>query len=315
MQAHGRLSLAPLPSEVERARMDAWVEDDDEFSPGDYDLSGAYYELGPKSASAYHAASAGASDTAYGGVPRPERQSAAQQLPPEKQDDSKCRTPESRMSSTSTVVDGGTLDPEQCKQIFLSSARKLQWSSRRREMSTVVHIRNAMARASEQYAAASGGRVLDPCPEARRLAADFCAYGGATPVIAHQQRDGMMLPAATAPAAAIAAATESPAPRRAAEREVAHSGGQLPARIRSMDCLPLLLQMARQGPEMRGDSGEPVYDGAHWAGAGDLVSLDPGGRSRPRTAYRPYPRRRGSRRSSACLGSAFVLAEAVVAQP
>ncbi|KAJ2804792.1 hypothetical protein H4R21_001503 [Coemansia helicoidea] len=305
MQSHGRLSLVPHPSEVERARMDAWVDDDDEFLPGDYDLSGAYYVLALK------AASAGVSDTAYGGVPQPEPQAPPRQQPQPQQrqqqeptlmqDGSKCRTPDSRMSSTSTstVVEGGALDPEQCRQIFLSSARKLRWSGRRREMSAVIHIRNTMVRANEQFAAASGGRLLDPWREARRLAADMCVYGGTAPAIERQQRDGIMVP-------------EAAAPERPAVGKPAHAGGQFPARTRSIECLPQLLRMARQAADKRDDGSEPVYDSAHWAGAGDLVPLDAGGRER--AAYRPYPRRRGSRRSSACAGSAFAPAGVVAAQ-
>ncbi|KAJ2774162.1 hypothetical protein IWQ57_000954 [Coemansia nantahalensis] len=305
MQSHGRLSLVPHPSEVERARMDAWVDDDDEFLPGDYDLSGAYYVLALK------AASAGVSDTAYGGVPQPEPQAPPRQQPQPQQrqqqeptlmqDGSKCRTPDSRMSSTSTstVVEGGALDPEQCRQIFLSSARKLRWSGRRREMSAVIHIRNTMVRANEQFAAASGGRLLDPWREARRLAADMCVYGGTAPAIERQQRDGIMVP-------------EAAAPERPAVSKPAHAGGQFPARTRSIECLPQLLRMARQAADKRDDGSEPVYDSAHWAGAGDLVPLDAGGRER--AAYRPYPRRRGSRRSSACAGSAFAPAGVVAAQ-
>ncbi|KAJ1728628.1 hypothetical protein LPJ61_003930, partial [Coemansia biformis] len=335
------------PNETERARMDAWVEDDDEFSPGDYDLSGTYFELA--SASTCCAASAGVSDTAYGGIPWPENQASPTLRELRAREGGQCTTPKSRVSSTSTVVDDSALSPEQYRRIVMSSARKLQWQCRRREMSSIVHVRNIMAKASERYVETSGGRPLDAPLEPGRLVADICAYGGTAPAIAHQQRDGIM------PAAAAATQLAPVSPLQGDSAELAYAqppsecadadaatttdadaeaGGLFPARIRSMECLPLLLHLAKRSSptadEMRvrtqkraaiADGSEPVYDGEHWPSTGDLVSLDPAGPARsargggssgsPRTAYRPYRRRRrhrGGRRSATSpANSALVL--------
>ncbi|KAJ2413124.1 hypothetical protein GGI10_003261 [Coemansia sp. RSA 2530] len=153
--ALGKLLLTPPPpSAAEQAKMDAWTADDDDFSATDYDLSGTYFELMPTAKRA---------TVDVSGSGRRKLSSA------------ECTTPESRLSSTSTVVDEGVamLEPEQYKRIFVSSARKLQLQCGRRGMSCVVHIKTMMTKASEHYVVVSGGRSLDAYRISRQVLADL----------------------------------------------------------------------------------------------------------------------------------------------
>ncbi|KAJ2815954.1 hypothetical protein FBU31_006750, partial [Coemansia sp. 'formosensis'] len=164
--ALGKLLLAPPPpSATEQAKMDAWTADDDEFSASEYDLSGTYFELKPTSKQAAIDAATNALMAAAG---RRKHSSA------------ECTTPESRLSSTSTVVDEGAaaLGPEQYKRIFVSSARKLQLQCGRRGMSCVVHIKTMMTKASEHYVVVSGGRNLDAYRISRQILAELCLGEG-----------------------------------------------------------------------------------------------------------------------------------------
>ncbi|KAJ2848237.1 hypothetical protein GGI22_005774, partial [Coemansia erecta] len=144
----GRLFHPPPLTETEQKRMDAWAADNDEFSTDEYDLTGVYFELpaidmlAAEPRTATHKSTEGA----------------------------KC----SRLSSTSTVVDDGALSPELSKRLFVASARKLQWSGNgKRGMATLLHIRNAMARANEHYVVASGGRRLSGPSVARVMVAEL----------------------------------------------------------------------------------------------------------------------------------------------
>ncbi|KAJ2537794.1 hypothetical protein EV175_006615, partial [Coemansia sp. RSA 1933] len=131
----GRLFHPPPLTETEQKRMDAWAADDDDFSTDEYDLTGVYFEL-----PAINMLAAEPTPIAH---------------------KSNEGTKGSRLSSTSTVVDDGALSPELSKRLFIASARKLQLSSSGRHgMVTLLHIRNAMVRANEQYVVASGGRRL-----------------------------------------------------------------------------------------------------------------------------------------------------------
>ncbi|KAJ2897452.1 hypothetical protein IWW38_001720 [Coemansia aciculifera] len=178
--ALGKLLLTPPPpSAAEQAKMDAWTADDDEFSANDYDLSGTYFELVPTS-----------------------KQVVADEVPMlgsgrRKHSVGECTTPESRLSSTSTVVDEGAaaLGPEQYKRIFVSSARKLQLQCGRRGMSCVVHIKTMMTKASEHYVVVSGGRNLDAYRISREVLAELCLSASAEdsvkerlPLVMTQQR-------------------------------------------------------------------------------------------------------------------------------
>ncbi|KAJ2326691.1 hypothetical protein GGI00_004676, partial [Coemansia sp. RSA 2681] len=154
--ALGKLLLAPPPpSAAEQAKMDAWAADGDEFSASDYDLSGTYFELAPPPKPLL----------GDGGAMARRKHSAGE-----------CTTPESRLSSTSTVVDEGAaaLGAEQYKRIFVSSARKLQLQCGRRDMSCVVHIKTMMTKASEHYVVVSGGRSLDAYRISRGVLAELC---------------------------------------------------------------------------------------------------------------------------------------------
>ncbi|KAJ2747782.1 hypothetical protein GGI20_000252 [Coemansia sp. BCRC 34301] len=164
--ALGKLLLTPPPpSAAEQAKLDAWAADDDEFSASDYDLSGTYFELAPVGKQAV----LGEEALLLGSGGRRKHMS-------------ECTTPESRLSSTSTVVDEGAasaLGPEQYKRIFVSSARKLQLQGGRRGMSCVVHIKTMMTKASEHYVVVSGGRSLDAYRISRDMLADLCLSAAA----------------------------------------------------------------------------------------------------------------------------------------
>ncbi|KAJ1800240.1 hypothetical protein LPJ59_001240 [Coemansia sp. RSA 2399] len=146
----GRLFHPPPLTETEQKRMDAWAADNDEFSTDEYDLTGVYFEL-----------------------PATDMLAAEPRTVTRKSNEG---AKSSRVSSTSTVVDDGALSPELSKRLFVASARKLQWSSSgKRGMATLLHIRNAMARANEHYVVASGGRRLSGPSAARVMVAELYA--------------------------------------------------------------------------------------------------------------------------------------------
>ncbi|KAJ2784332.1 hypothetical protein H4R18_001218 [Coemansia javaensis] len=332
---HSRLSLIPQPTAAERARMDAWAADGDEFLPDEYDLSGVHFEL--VCTPARFQVARGVSDTAYGGIPTPRSQASPAASRRADGSGSKCTTPGSRVSSTptsaSTVVDDDALSAEQYRRVFVSSAHKLRWPCQGRDMSSIVHVRRIMAKANERYAAAAGRQLLDAGLEPYQLAAaDMCGYGDVELMLIGQLRGGIMLPAEAPCRATPQHSDEAPhnAPVRVAAAPGPENGdleaAQYPARVRSIGCIQRLRHVTQtqtqdsQGQEQdAADAGEPVYGpGALWTGPGDLVSLDPAaqgsapqgpvrsggileGGGRVVAAYQPYRRqrwRRSARRSA-----------------
>lgn len=154
----GRWLGPPKPNASVQARIDAFNSDDNEFCIDDYDLSGSLFELPSKRTKV------GAQKQQLDVVLATEQKLS---------DSSRCTTPRSRLSSTSTVVEGCTMGPEHYKRIFVSSARKLQWQSERRGIGCIVHIRNTMSRAGERYVEVSGGRILDATQISRAAVADY----------------------------------------------------------------------------------------------------------------------------------------------
>ncbi|KAJ2800301.1 hypothetical protein H4R20_004114 [Coemansia guatemalensis] len=299
----GKLTMTPQPSAAEQARMDAWSADGDDFLVGDYDLSGANFELprAPASLNAY----LGADRCAYDGVPLTAK-------PPSPGPPAECATPASRLSSTSTVVEENALSPDQYKRIYSSSARKLQCPPGRRSISCIVHIRSIMAKANERHVVVTGGRALDtrllPCD----ALADFYIHA-AEPVVMRQ-------PPHTA-------APRSTTLHRPATSPVAYelSDTLLPVRSRSVGCMQQLAVRQPASPPSPPTDAEPLYN-ADLLGtdAGDLVSLEPVGglHKLPGSealdvlpVYRPMRRRRAGRRAAVRLRSAFVTATSVVAMP
>ncbi|KAJ2602354.1 hypothetical protein H4R99_002713 [Coemansia sp. RSA 1722] len=185
----GRPSLSlslPLPLNVpsqashhqtkdtEKRKMDAWTEDDDEFSVDEYDLSGVYFELPTIDAKGVSFSKSGAArgqadaESVVNGCDVSSKGPAAD-----------CVGRGSRLSSTSTVVDECELSAEQYKRVYVSSMRKLQWhSGRRYRMNSVLLIKNAMLRANENYVVVSGGRKLDAHQLSREMLSGFYMLGG-----------------------------------------------------------------------------------------------------------------------------------------
>ncbi|KAJ2596717.1 hypothetical protein GGF39_003335 [Coemansia sp. RSA 1721] len=184
----GRPSLSlslPLPLNVpsqashhqtkdtEKRKMDAWTEDDDEFSVDEYDLSGVYFELPTIDAKGVSFSKSGAArgqadaESVVNGCDVSSKGPAAD-----------CVGRGSRLSSTSTVVDECELSAEQYKRVYVSSMRKLQWhSGRRYRMNSVLLIKNAMLRANENYVVVSGGRSLDAHQLSREMLSGFYMLG------------------------------------------------------------------------------------------------------------------------------------------
>ncbi|KAJ2726901.1 hypothetical protein GGI07_000229 [Coemansia sp. Benny D115] len=162
-------STTAQPKSAEQRKMEAWAADDDDFSIYDYDLTGAYFEL-PKFASAKPAMSLPVASSKAASQKATAAASAAASGSP---------STGSRLSSTSTIVEDYTLNSEQCKHIYMLSMRKLQWQGGRLlGMRGVLHIKNAMAKASEHYVVVSGGRCLDAYQASRDMLADFYMLGG-----------------------------------------------------------------------------------------------------------------------------------------
>ncbi|KAJ1871010.1 hypothetical protein LPJ55_004212 [Coemansia sp. RSA 990] len=276
----GKLSLTPQPTAAEQARMDAWTADDDEFSATDYDLSGVFFEL-PSTAPA-SLALPGADISAYSGI--------GKLVKPEpleiKSGNNTCGTPGSRLSSTSTVVEECTLSPEQYRRIYNSSANKLHWPGKGRDMSCMLHIRNIMAKASECFVVVSGGRHLDTTKMARSVLAGLY--------------DSEPLPYRLLGAAAA----DGPYPERSRsvaclqqqqqqQRSKQHSPpAMLPTRKRSLD--------DSQGSQAVAAERELLYDSELLGkDAGDLV--DPAyaaGSGGDMQAYRRFRHRKAGRRTS-----------------
>ncbi|KAJ2490720.1 hypothetical protein IWW37_002922 [Coemansia sp. RSA 2050] len=303
--ALGKLLLTPPPpSAAEQAKMDAWAADDDEFSADDYDLSGTYFELMP-------AAKRATADMSGSGR--------------RKHSGAECTTPESRLSSTSTVVDEGVamLEPEQYKRIFVSSARKLQLQCGRRGMSCVVHIKTMMTKASEHYLIVSGGRNLDAYRISRQVLADL--YLGNTREDGDRETESLATsqqqPATAYPARRRSAGSSCPAHQRARQaraREECEPRPAVAVAVASGDSSPAsVVEVPLSSPPPLSPSAEiadaalariaTAAEEAELAefGMGDLVSLGPmtamSGSSSDaethskRASYRRYRRRRASR--------------------
>ncbi|KAJ2850965.1 hypothetical protein IWW36_001489 [Coemansia brasiliensis] len=288
----GKLSLTPQPTAAEQARMDAWTADDDEFSATDYDLSGAFFELPPTAPASL--AMPGTDLTAYSGISKTLKPAPLEIKSKQTSSSSgnTCGTPGSRLSSTSTVVEECTLSPEQYRRIYNSSAHKLQWPGKSRDMSCMVHIKNIMAKASECFVVVSGGRHLDPSKMARSVLAGLY--------------DSEALPNRL-----LGAAVDGPYPQRS--RSVAclqqllqrprqqNSSVMLPARRRSLDDSQMVQAMAAER--------ELLYDSELLgANAGDLVdpayAASSGGDMQ---AYRRFRHRKAGRRTSGYFQAASVM--------
>ncbi|KAJ2045675.1 hypothetical protein GGI08_006748 [Coemansia sp. S2] len=304
--ALGKLLLTPPPpSATEQAKLDAWTADDDEFSANEYDLSGNYFELMPASKRAV------LDEVLLAGSGRRKHSGA------------ECTTPESRLSSTSTVVDEGAaaLGPEQYKRIFVSSARKLQLQCGRRGMSCVVHIKTMMTKASEHYVIVSGGRNLDAYRISRQVLADLYLSDAREDsgkerlslATAQQQQQ----PATTYPARQRSVGSNYQTQRRARRAGAGRQGESRPAVAgggnSSRDCV---VEVPLSSPPPLSPSAEiadaalakitTAVDEAELAeyGMGDLVSLGPTVTTsrdsddethNRRPTYRRYRRRRASK--------------------
>ncbi|KAJ1722114.1 hypothetical protein LPJ53_003446 [Coemansia erecta] len=166
------LSHSSLAKDAEKRKMDAWTDDDDEFSAYEYDLSGAYFELPVISSKGVKfPASQEPSKT----LPRTTLRSSASPS----RDAAESSSRGSRLSSTSTVCEENVLSADQCKRVYVSSMRKLQLQSRRRHgMRSVLHIKNAMTKANDSYAVVSGGCELDTYQLSCEMIAEFYLLGG-----------------------------------------------------------------------------------------------------------------------------------------
>ncbi|KAI7823991.1 hypothetical protein BX661DRAFT_199954 [Kickxella alabastrina] len=164
----GRVALAPSQmKEIEQRKMDAWAADGDEFSAYEYDLSGAYFEL-----PTMHITAASVSTQSKLSVAATARRSGTE-----------CGIPGSRLSSTSTFVDESVLSLEQCKRVYVSSMRKLRWQGsggRRQGIRGMLHIKNTMAKANEQYVMVSNGQCLDAYQVTRDMLSEFYILGSSS---------------------------------------------------------------------------------------------------------------------------------------
>ncbi|KAJ2352594.1 hypothetical protein GGF43_003717 [Coemansia sp. RSA 2618] len=291
--AMSKLSLAPQPTLAEQARMDAWTADDDDFSVSEYDLSGVYFELPLMPTQMLPSAS-------------PTTKQAPSNMSPKKTHDSACTTPGSRLSSTSTVVDECTLSPEQYQRIYRCSAHKLQLPGRGRAMSSMVHVKNIMAKASDCYVVVSGGRHLDACQMPRDVFAGLYVHDSAAPA-------GDLLGDGPYPARSRSAVCMQQLWGRSRPDQSSQAAA-VPARRRSLDNSCIGRAAAASGCEL-------LYSGDLLGpNSGDLVSLNPAGMasgydsaSATVPTYRPYRRRRAGRRASGNFMSAFATVAAVTA--
>ncbi|KAJ2879538.1 hypothetical protein H4R27_005248 [Coemansia aciculifera] len=306
--ALGKLLLTPPPpSAAEQAKMDAWTADDDEFSASEYDLSGTYFELMPTTK---RAVTDGANSVLVSGSGR------------RKHSGTECTTPESRLSSTSTVVDEGAvaLGPEQYKRIFVSSARKLQLQCGRRGMSCVVHIKTMMTKASEHYVVVSGGRNLDAYRISRQVLADLYLNDGREDsgkerlslATAQQQQQ----PTTAYPARQRSVGSNHQAQRRARRAGAGKEGESRPAVAGGNSSRDCVVEVPLSSPPPLSPSAEiadaalakiaTAVEDAELAeyGMGDLVSLGPTMTTardsddethNRRPTYRRYRRRRASK--------------------
>ncbi|KAJ1792988.1 hypothetical protein LPJ67_001394 [Coemansia sp. RSA 1938] len=282
-----KLSLTPQPTQAEQARMDAWTADDDDYSADEYDLSGVYFELPSTPTQLLPSANTATSSGSTVKQTSPALSDKATQ-------NNTCATPGSRLSSTSTVVDECTLSPEQYQRMYRCSAHKMQWPGRGRAMSSMIHVKSIMAKASECYVVVSGGRRLDVGPKPRDVFSGMYLHDNAPPA-------GNLL------------------------------GGPYPVRSRSVACMQQLLQRPGVVPPRRRsldgsllDMAAPTvasgYDVLYnadllynvdllGASSGDLVSLAPacvsGDYNNTVPVYRPYRRRRAGRRTSGHFMPAF----------
>ncbi|PIA17999.1 hypothetical protein COEREDRAFT_80287 [Coemansia reversa NRRL 1564] len=281
--------MTPQPSAVEQARMDAWSADGDDFLVGDYDLTGANFELPCAPASLN--ACMGADRCAYAGVPL-----AAKSPSPEP---GECATPASRLSSTSTFVEENALSPDQYKRIYSSSVRKLQYSPGRHGISCIVHIRSIMAKANERHVVVTGGRALDARPPPCDVFADFYSYA-TEPAIVRQPR----FSAAPCPATSPVAYECPKVP--------------LPVSFQSVGCIQPLAVCQSAAPLSSLAEAEQLYNSdLLGSDAGDLVSLDPIGEQYTKPCfealdalpvYRPMRRRKADRRAAVRFRFALVAA-------
>ncbi|KAJ1965202.1 hypothetical protein GGI12_000936 [Dipsacomyces acuminosporus] len=162
----GLKKFVAQPTAIQQARMDEWAADDDEFSPYEYDVSGAYFDF--PLLPTIDGSSRGAATT---------------------RDASKLAKPGPRLSDASTMVDSKQCSAEQCKRIFVSSVRKLQWHSARYGIAGIMHIRNTMAKANEAYTIVSGGKRLNSYQASIAALANLCA-NGSDPLVVEGQRSG-----------------------------------------------------------------------------------------------------------------------------
>ncbi|KAJ1993372.1 hypothetical protein GGI25_001941 [Coemansia spiralis] len=188
----GRLFSPPPPSAIEQAKMDAWAADNDEFSAEEYDLSGVYFELPSPEVLGAEAAAASRKykaslDTGKSILATPVINTA------QVDDQNVCVPKGSRLSSTSTVVEESALSPQQYKRVYVSSVRKLQWQSSGRGMACILHIKNTMTKANENYVVVSGGRNLDAYNVSRDKIAELYVHGGYSPLNSHQYQEGTVL--------------------------------------------------------------------------------------------------------------------------
>ncbi|KAJ2500666.1 hypothetical protein GGH96_002522 [Coemansia sp. RSA 1972] len=295
-----KLSLAPQPTQAEQARMDAWTADDDDFSADEYDLSGVYFELPSTPTqllpSAITAKSSGST-----------AKQTSPALPGKAEQNNACATPGSRLSSTSTVVEECTLSPEQYQRMYRCSAHKMQWPGRGRAMSSMIHVKSIMAKASECYVVVSGGRRLDVGPKPRDMFSGMYLHDSAPPA---GDLLGGPYPVRSRSVTCM---------QQLLRRPQSELPGAVPARRRSLD--GSLLDMA--APTV--SSGYDILYNADLlynvdllgASSGDLVSLAPtcvtSDYNNTVPVYRPYRRRRAGRRTSGHFMPAFAPMSAVTA--
>ncbi|KAJ2482535.1 hypothetical protein IWW56_001051 [Coemansia sp. RSA 2131] len=296
-----KLSLAPQPTPAEQARMDAWTADDDDFSADEYDLSGVYFEL-PSTPSQLlpNVNTATSSGTAA--------KLTSPALPDKAEQNSTCATPGSRLSSTSTVVEECTLSPEQYQWMYRCSAHKMQWPGRGRGMSSMIHVKNIMAKASECYVVVSGGRRLDVGPKPRDMFSGMYLHDSAPP--AGDLLGGGPYPVRSRSVACMQQLLRRPQP---------DLPGAVPPRRRSLDDsrLGMAVPTVASGYDILYNADLLYNVDLLGASTGDLVSLAPacvsGDYNSTVPVYRPYRRRRAGRRTSGHFMPAFAPMSAVSA--
>ncbi|KAJ1944495.1 hypothetical protein GGF37_002165 [Kickxella alabastrina] len=316
----GRVALAPSQmKEIEQRKMDAWAADGDEFSAYEYDLSGAYFEL-----PTMHITAASVSTQSKLSVAATARRSGTE-----------CGIPGSRLSSTSTFVDESVLSLEQCKRVYVSSMRKLRWQGsggRRQGIRGMLHIKNTMAKANEQYVMVSNGQCLDAYQVTRDMLSEFYILGSSSrdTYVPLQQPGSLPLSLDRAAAQSTNDGSSSGYPARARSMASMRQHQHLMRKLRPAISVEVLggpagadgfgssriVTAPMSSPPDLTDGAAGIADkavfqafgGAHISdsellgfGAGDLVSLAPAVNAElyiGQQTYYPHRRRRAGRRSA-----------------